>query len=268
VSDTASLEAHLASTATDDAFLGGALNVLQPEQGYRAGLDGVLLAAAVAAEAGEHVLDVGAGVGIVGLAVARRMPGVRVTLLERDAGLAALARANIARNALSERVQLIEADVMRPLGESPELAAAAASFDHVVANPPYHVEGHGTAAGDPAKAAANAMPGGGLERWVRFMAAMARPGGTATLVHRADALGEILAALDARFGAAVVLPLHPRDGEPASRVLVQAVKGSRAPLELCHGLVLHEADHGFRPVVDAILRGGAPLPMRRAAARP
>lgn len=99
------------------------------------------------------------------------------------------------------------------------------------------------------------------------MAAMARPGGSATLVHRADALGEILAALEGRFGAAVVLPLHPRDGEPASRVLVQALKGSRAPLELRHGLVLHNADHGFRPEVDAILRGGAPLPIRRAPPR-
>jgi tRNA1(Val) A37 N6-methylase TrmN6 len=267
VSDAASLEAQLASTATDDAFLGGALNVLQPRQGYRAGLDGVLLAATVAAGEGERVLDVGAGVGVVGLAVARRLSDLRATLVERDPGLAALARANIARNGLGGRVQLIEADIMRPLGESLELAAEAGRFDHVVANPPYHVEGHGTAAGDPAKAAANAMPGGALERWVRFMAAMARPGGIATLVHRADALGEILAALDGRFGGAVILPLHPREGEPASRVLVQAVKGSRAPLELCHGLVLHNADHSFRPEVDAILRGGAPLLVRRAPLR-
>jgi FkbM family methyltransferase len=268
VSDGASLEARLAATATDDAFLGGALRVLQPKQGYRAGLDGVLLAAAVAADAGEHVLDVGAGVGVVGLAVARRLPQVRVSLVERDPGLAALARANIARNGLAGRVHVVEADIMRPLSEIAELAEAAGSFDHVAANPPYQVEGHGTAAGDRTKAAANAMPGGALDRWVRFVAAMARAGGTATLVHRADALGDILTALDGRFGAVVVLPLHPREGEPASRVVVQAIKGSRAPLELCHGLVLHDRDHGFRPQVDAVLRGGAALALRRGPARP
>ena len=268
MSDVRSSEAPLASTVTADAFLGGALDVLQPVKGYRAGLDGVLLAAAIAAREGERVLDVGAGVGVVGLAVARRLPQVRVTLVEREARLAALARENIVRNGLAERVHVIEADIGRPLRENAELAAAAESFDHVAANPPYHIEGQGTASEDPAKAGAHAMPAGALDRWVRFMAAMARPGGTATLVHRADALKEILTALDGRFGGAVVLPLHPREGEPASRVLVQAVKGSRASLELRPGLVLHNPDHGFRPEVEAILRGAAPLTVRSEPARP
>jgi tRNA1(Val) A37 N6-methylase TrmN6 len=264
VSDAASLEAS--ATVTADAFLGGALEVLQPAKGYRAGLDGVLLAAAVAACAGEQVLDIGAGVGVVGLAVARRLPHVRVALIEREPGLAALARENIVRNALADRVHLIEADILRPLRENPELATGAESFDHVVANPPYHIEGHGTASDDPAKAGANAMPGGALDRWVRFMAAMARPGGSATLIHRADALGGILIALEGRFGGALVLPIHPREGEPASRVLVQAIKGSRAPLAVLAGLVLHKSDHGFRPEVEAVLRGGAGLPLRNASA--
>jgi tRNA1(Val) A37 N6-methylase TrmN6 len=213
------------------------------------------------------VLDVGAGVGVVGLAVARRLPDVRATLVERDSGLAVLARENVARNGLSGRVQVIEADIVRPLSKSLELARAAESFDHVAANPPYHVEGRGTASEDPIKAGANAMPHGSLDRWVRFMAAMARPGGTATLIHRADALAEILTSLEGRFGGAIVLPFYPREGEPASRVLVQAVKGSRAPLELRAGLVLHNSQHGFRPEVEAILRGGAALVLGSEPAR-
>jgi tRNA1(Val) A37 N6-methylase TrmN6 len=112
------------------------------------------------------------------------------------------------------------------------------------------------------KAGANAMPAGALDRWVRFMAAMARPGGGMTLVHRADALPEVLAALAGRFGGAVVMPLHPRADEPALRVLVRAVKGSRAPLQLRPGLILHNADNSFRPSVAAILRDGAALPLR------
>lgn len=262
---TPTAQGQPAHAVTEDAFLGGALELLQPAAGYRAGLDGVLLAAALEAGPGAQILDVGSGVGVVGLAAARRLPHVRVLLIERDAGLAALARSNIERNDLAARVSLMEADVTRRLGDIPELAARAETFDHALANPPYQAEGHGTVAGDPAKAAANAMPAGTLDRWLRFMAAMVRPGGTVTLIHRADALGEILGALGGRFAGAIVLPIHPREGAPATRVLVRAVKGSRAPLELRPGLVLHGADHGFRPEIEAILRHGAALPLRAAA---
>ncbi|HEY7548485.1 MAG TPA: methyltransferase [Hyphomicrobiaceae bacterium] len=246
---------------SDDAFLGGRLRILQPGTGYRAGLDAVLLAATVEARRGAQVLDVGAGVGVVGLCVAHRLPDVRVTLVERDARLAALARRNVERNDLGARVRVVEADLLRPLGANPELAAGAESYDHVLANPPFHVEGRGTAAGDPVKAAANAMPAGTLDRWARFLAAMARPSGLVTLIHRADALAEVLAALEGRFGGTVVVPVHPQDRQPAARVLVRAVKGSRAPLELLPGLILHNADHSFRPGIAAVLRDGGALPI-------
>jgi tRNA1(Val) A37 N6-methylase TrmN6 len=246
---------------SDDAFLGGRLRLLQPGTGYRAGIDGVLLAATVEASPGEQILDAGSGVGAVGLCVAQRLPDVRITLVERDARLAGLARRNVERNGFADRARVIEADVLKPLGESPQLAAAAESFDHVLANPPFHVEGRGTAARDPVEAGANAMPAGALDRWLRFMAAMARPGGRITLIHRAEALPELLPALAGRFGGAVVLPLHPRDGQPALRVIVRAVKGSRAPLELRPGLVLHNPDGSFRPLIAAALRDGAGLPL-------
>jgi FkbM family methyltransferase len=250
---------------SDDAFLGGGLQILQPKAGYRAGIDAVLLAAAAPTVAAALVLDVGAGVGVVGLAVARRLADAHVVLVERDCALAELARANIARNGLGDRVRAIEADVSRPLGELRELAPQAERFDLVLANPPYHALGRGTAARESMKAAAHAMPAGDLDRWARFLAAMARPGGSVTVIHRADALGDILAALTGRFGGVVVFPLYPREGEPASRVLIQATKGSRAPLELRRGLVLHDADNRFRPEVDAILRRGAALSLTGAA---
>jgi tRNA1(Val) A37 N6-methylase TrmN6 len=261
------LPAELAHSATEDAFLGGALSILQPKGGYRAGLDAVLLAAAVPQDA-RAVLDVGAGVGVVGLAVARRLADVRVTMIEREPELAALARANIARNELAQRVSLIEADILNLSREHSEIAAAAESFDNVLANPPYHIEGRGTVATDPAKAGSHSMAPGDLDRWVRFMARMARAGGAATLIHRADALADILTAFAGRFGGAIVLPIHPREDEPASRVLVQARKGSRAPLQLSTGLVLHNADHSFRRDVDAILRHGATLDLAKSPAGP
>ncbi len=250
--------AATSADVTEDAFLGGRLAVRQPRSGYRAGLDAVLLAAALRAAPGDKVIDAGAGVGVVGLAAARRIAGIEVLLVEQDDGLADLARGNIARNGLEQRVRVVVGDVAQPLSAHPELQAAAGRFDHALANPPFHVEGRGTASRNPVKAAAHAMPDGTLQRWVRFMAAMVRPGGTATLIHRADALGEILGALDGRFGAVVIAPIHGHAGKPATRVLVRATKGSRAPLQLRPGLVLH-GDEGFRPEIEAVLRGGAAL---------
>jgi len=246
---------------TDDAFLGGELRILQPDEGYRAGIDALLLAAAAPLRPGrrERVLDVGAGVGVVGLAVARRAPLCDVTLVEREPFLIELARRNIARNDLDGRVRVIAADVARRLDELDELRSDAEGFDHVLANPPYHAEGAGTVSVAALKATANVMPGGALVRWARFMAAMARPGGSATLIHRADALGEVLTALAGRFGGLLVFPLYPREGKSATRVLVQGTKGSNAPIELRPGLILHERGNRFRPPVEAVLRHGASL---------
>ena len=246
---------------TDDAFLGGALQILQPQNGYRAGLDAVLLAAAAPVISGTsaRILDIGAGVGVVGLAAARRVADAHVTLIERDPQLAALAQANIARNRLADRVRLVQADVSQPLSAHAELGALTETFDCVLANPPYHVHGRGTAARDASKANANAMSEGDLDRWARFMVGMARPGGHAVVIHKAEALPELLAALAGRFGDLVLLPIHPRSGSPASRVFVRGLKGSRAPLQIRQALVLHDAAGAFMSAVEAILRRGAAL---------
>jgi tRNA1(Val) A37 N6-methylase TrmN6 len=253
-----SAEVDIATTC--DEFLGGALRLWQPKSGYRAGLDAVLLAAACPAAAGECVIDCGAGVGTVGLALARRVNGAQVTLVERDETLAALATRNVLDNGLAANVAVICADLTAPLARTPALAQLTGTFDHVLANPPYYAQAAGTRAPDPLKDGSHAMPEGRLDDWVRFAAAMARDGGTLTIVHRPDALPEVLAALERRFGGAHVLPLHPRAGAPANRVLIQARKGSRAGMTLLPGRVLHTEDsHAFTAEFDAVLRGGAAM---------
>jgi FkbM family methyltransferase len=247
--------------STEDAFLGGALAVAQPRRGYRAGLDAVLLAAAapVVPGRGQTVLDVGAGVGVVGLAVARRIRDARLTMIERDPALAALARANVQRNGLSDRVRVLEADVSRRLGDLGELSARADSFDHVLANPPYHVEGSITPASTAIRAASNAMGAEDLTRWVQFLAAMAKPAASATLIHKPEALPRLLAALDGRFGGLKVLPVHSHAALPAIRVIVQGLKGSRGPLRIMPSLTLHSEGGGFTAEAERVLRAGAAL---------
>jgi tRNA1(Val) A37 N6-methylase TrmN6 len=244
---------------TVDAFLGGAVMLRQPKRGYRAGIDPVLLAAACNALPGVQILDCGAGVGTVGLCVARRMANVTVTLLEREPVYAALARDNIAANGLADRATVIEADLTAPLSQSSALTALIGTFDHALANPPYMTDTDGTRAPDPLKDAANAMPADGLDAWARAMAALVRPGGTATIIHRADALPSLFAALDRRFGGLVVRPIHPNADAPANRVLVRATKGSRAPLTLASPLVVHDATGAYAQNIVDVLRHGAAI---------
>ncbi len=253
----------LGSDISDDAVLGGALAVLQPRNGYRAGLDAVMLAAAVAVDQSRplRVLDVGAGVGTAGLCLARRAPLAEVVLLEKEPLLTALAAENVARNDLADRVRVVTGVVGAAAAELRAMGLVEESFGHVIANPPYHDSDAGTLPPDALKAGAHAMPEAELDAWARFMARMTAPGGEATIIHKADALARLLAVLDARFGALKVLPLHPREGAPAHRVLVQGIKGSRGPLQILPGFVLHEAGDAFTPAAQGILRHGAPLPM-------
>lgn len=237
---------------TEDAFLGGALRVLQPLRGFRSGLEAVLLAAAVPARAGEAVLEAGAGAGVASLCLARRVAGLMVTGLELDPETAALANRNAQRNGLAVTIETGSV-------AAPPKAVTARSFDHVFANPPFMEDGEALGASDEARRAARLGPAGTLAAFIAFCLRRAGPKGTVTVIHRADRLGQILGVMEGRLGAVTVFPLWPKAGVPAKRVIVQGRKSCRAPLTLRAGLVLHEADGGFTRGAEAILRHGAPL---------
>lgn len=241
---------------TDDTLLGGRVRYRQPAGGYRAAIDPVLLAAAVPAQSGDSVLDVGAGAGAALLCVARRVAGCRLTGLERAPELAVLAAHNIAANEFGSRAAMLTGDLLAPPG-----ALVPGSFDHVMANPPYDRPGAGTVPPDAAKAAAQREGAAGLADWLKFCLEMVRPKGTVTLIHRAERLPELLSGLAAGAGGIVVLPLWPKEGVPAKRVIVQARRAARSPARLEPGLVLHREDGGYTAAAEAVLRDGKALPL-------
>lgn len=259
----------LQEMVSDDLFLGDALRICQPRAGYRAGTDAVLLAATLdPPTVGEGaVLDVGSGVGTVGLCVAARCPAANVVLIEREPRLAALARNNIDRNGLSMRASVVEADIARATGALEAAGIQSETFPFVLANPPFHDEGRSTAAENPLRAASHQMPPDALEIWARFMSRMAAPGGRAAMIHKAEALPRILQAFEGRFGGISVLPVHAYAGGSAIRVIVTGIKGSRAPMSIRPGLVLHGPDQAFLPAIDAVFRRGAALSSAWAADR-
>jgi tRNA1(Val) A37 N6-methylase TrmN6 len=239
-----------------DAFLDGRLHLHQPATGHRAGTDAVLLAAAVPADATGLAIDAGAGVGAAGLAAAMAAPSLRTALLEREPDLAALARANIAANQLHDRAFVAEADLLSP--DSCRAAGLAPqSADLVLTNPPFLSADQVRPSPNSSKASAHVIGDGGLAAWVRACVALLRPGGTFLMIHRADALDEILRAASPQLGALILLPIHPAAGRPATRILVRGLKGRRTPLSLAPALVLHEAHGAFTAQAEALHRGEA-----------
>jgi tRNA1(Val) A37 N6-methylase TrmN6 len=246
---------------TLDRLLGGRVSLSQPARGYRVAIDPVLLAAAVPAVAGERVLDAGAGTGAAALCLAVRVPGCKVVGIELQRALQQIAALNVGQNGLGERIEMLVGDLVQP---PPRFAWG--SFDHVMTNPPHLAARAASAPPLPERAIAHveAVP---LAAWLQGCVRMLRPGGMLTLIHRAERIGEILAALADALGALVVFPLWPGDAqESAGRVLVQGRKGSRAPLALMRGLILHQEDGRFSAAAEAVLRHGHALVLREERA--
>jgi tRNA1(Val) A37 N6-methylase TrmN6 len=242
---------------TEDAVLGGRLILRQPRKGHRVGHDAILLAAACSARPGERLVELGAGVGAAGLAVGGRVDGLALTLIEIDPALAKLARQNAERNALAARTRVVCLDVTA----SPQAYAAAGisagAADHVLMNPPFNAAQNPSP--DRGRRLAHAGTPDTPRLWVETAARLLRPAGILMLIWRADALAAVLAALADDFGGIGILPIYPKPGSPAIRVLVRALKGSRAPLALLSGLVLAEADGQPTREAEAVLREGAVL---------
>lgn len=248
----------MSDAVTVDRLLDGRLLIFQPKEGHRAGTDSALLAACVPESARGDVLDLGAGAGSVGLSVAMRAKGCRVALVEIDADVAALAARGVEANGLGDRVSVVRADILVP-SQRRDAALRPEAADIVVTNPPYHLAGTVRASPSSYRRGAHALAPGEDDAWIRASAALLRPRGVLALVHRADALGRLLASLESRFGDVRVKAVHPREGEAATRILVRAVKASRSPLVLTAPLVLHGANGAFTTEADALHKGRATI---------
>jgi tRNA1(Val) A37 N6-methylase TrmN6 len=244
---------------SEDAVLGGQLILRQPLSGHRFGHEAILLAAATCADAGEHAVELGAGVGAAGLALARRVAGVTVTLVEIDAALVALARDNAGRNGLGDRVRAVCLDVSASAAAFAVAGLAAEAADCVLMNPPFNAAQNPSP--DRGRRTAHTATPTTLRQWVCAASRLLSVGGVLTLIWRADGLAEVLEALEGGYGALALLPIFGKPGAGAIRILARAVKGSRAPLTLLPGLLLADAQGKPSAEAEAILRGGAALPL-------
>jgi tRNA1(Val) A37 N6-methylase TrmN6 len=239
---------------SDDMLLGGRVKLRQPLDGYRVAIDPVILAASVPAREQDRVLDLGCGTGAASLCLAARVPNCRIVGLERDRDIARLAAQNITSNDFDARLSAIQGDLLAPPASLPP-----GSFTQVMANPPFLEAARASASPIAARAVAAVESEAMLADWIDVALTMLRDKGTLTMIHRADRLGDLLAVLSGRAGGIIVFPLWPGEGKPAKRILLQAKKGSAAPMILAQGLVLHRADGRNSEAAEAILRHGAAL---------
>lgn len=235
---------------TDDALLDGRVRLLQPRDGYRAAVDPVLLAASVPVQAGHRVLDLGCGSGAVFLCLLARAPQISVVAVERDPEMARLARENAERNGRAEQVVVVAADLT-----ALPVSWEAAAFDQVVSNPPFLPADRADPSPQPGRASAGVEATADLGAWIDRAHRCLKPKGRISVIHRADRLDDLLAALSGRFGGTVVFPLWPKVGREAKRVIVTARKGVRSPLRLSAGLVLHDEAGGYTKEAGAVLCG-------------
>jgi tRNA1(Val) A37 N6-methylase TrmN6 len=244
---------------TEDGFLAGQLLLRQPKSGHRAGHDAVLLAASTPARPGDRVVDFGAGVGAAGLAVAKRVAGIDLVLVEVDAGLASLARGNAAGNAVPAEVIVLDitsgADAFAAAGLSPD------SVDVVMMNPPFNDPLRHRASPDKRRETAHVAVAGTLESWIHAARRILKSGGDLALIWRADGLAEVLAALERGFGSLAILPVHGERAAPAIRVLVSAIKGGKAPTRILASLMLKDEPAMSNKQLRDIMAGRSVLPL-------
>jgi tRNA1(Val) A37 N6-methylase TrmN6 len=244
---------------TEDAFLGGRLRLRQRRSGHRAGHDAMLLAAATPARSGDRVVDFGAGVGAAGLAVARRVAGIELALVEIDQGLADLARGNAASNAIA--AEAIVLDVTSAAAAFAAAGLSPDSVDVVLMNPPFNDPARHRPSPDKTRELAHVATIATLEGWIHAGRRILKSGGVLSLIWRADGLVELLAALDRGFGSLAILPVHSDAATPAIRVLIRAIKGGKSPTRMHAALLLKDESGMPNKQVQEILAGKGVLPL-------
>ncbi|WP_396996541.1 MULTISPECIES: methyltransferase [Ochrobactrum] len=254
---------HDSMEETLDTFHRGAFHLVQPAmKGHRSGVDAMILASSVPDGFAGRLADLGSGAGAAGLAVAARCKNAQVTLIERSGFMLGFARKTLAHPlnaALTDRVDILEADVS--LAGKARAAAGLSndSFDFAIMNPPFN-EARDRSTPDPVKAEAHVMPEGMFDQWMRTASGIVKPGGGVSVIARPGSIAPILEALEGRFGGLKIIPIQPRPQNSAIRIIITGIRGSRAGLSLMPALVLHgDAGNDFTPRATAINNGQTSL---------
>lgn len=245
-----------------DKFYDGAFEVLQPtDRGNRSGMDALLLAAALPKNSSGILADFGSGAGVAGFAALTLNRDLELLAIEKNTEMVELSKKSLQLNSnakLFSRTKIIQHDVTLGGVDRAKAGLNPDSVNHIIMNPPYNTNRERPPV-DKMKAEAFMMGEGGIDAWFRTASAITRSGGMLAIIYRTENLGEILACSQGRFGGLEIMPIHSRADEAAKRIIVRGTKGSRAPMAIVPGFVVHNEDGSFTEKADAIFKGKAHL---------
>ena len=254
---------------TDDSFFSGQVRLRQPRNGYRVGTDAVMLAASINTGAAvkdqtrkqfgkqtgkkavvrKRLLDMGAGVGGISLAVCQRSAGVHITAVERDQVSYDLLCHNISVN---DRTKVIRPYLGDVLALPPVLRG---SFDHVFANPPFH-HSSDMPSRSRRRREAHYADDAALSDWVASAVWAVKPKGRVSFIVRADRTDQVMWGLsDAGAGEILLYPLWSYRGSPAIRMIITARVGVKGAMAMLPGLVLHHPSGALTPEARRVMKG-------------
>jgi len=235
----------------ETALLRGRVKLLQPKEGFRASIDSVFLAAAVNVKSGDKILDIGCGVGSVGLCIALRKEDIRLVGLDIQPELIEIANKNAKLNNLEDRVEFFCGNLKE------EKLIKNNDFNQVLMNPPYMKSGSHMASPNKIKATSHGeeCSGATLENWIKYAHHKLKQGGYLTIIHRIDRMDNIISSLTKRrwFGSLIIFPLWSHKGEDAKRFIIKARKERYAPLSLKQGIIIHKENGDYTDAAEEIL---------------
>ena len=226
--------------------------ILQSENGFRFGMDAVLLADYTQIRPEERVMDLGCGNGILPLLLAARNPEICMTGLELNRDSADLAKRNVAYNHLEEKVLIEQGDIREAVSRF-----GAASFDVLVTNPPYMIVSHGKISPNRQIAMARHEVCCTLRELAEAAAGLLRDHGRLYLVHRAFRLAEIMDILrEYRLEPKRLRLVHPFADKEANLVLIEALHGGNSRVKVEPPLIIYEKPGVYTEEVKRIYRSG------------
>ena len=230
----------------------GGLKLVQSEEGFRFGIDAVLLAdfASGFCAGAEHVVDLGTGNGVIPLIMSHRMRGCCFTGIDLQAKAIELARRSCSLNGLEDRIRFLECDVADLAGQMPQLRGSA---DAVVSNPPYVAKGAGIINTEDSKFLSRQESTAGIAEFAAAAAFLLKERGHFILVHRPSRLVDIFCSCrkyalepkDIQF-------VSPRRDTKPNIVLVHCTKGGGRELDYREHLFVYSEDGNYSPEIMEI----------------
>tara|TARA_B100002052_G_scaffold294783_1_gene320138 strand:- start:2999 stop:3730 length:732 start_codon:yes stop_codon:yes gene_type:complete len=231
---------------TKNKILNGELSLYQPKDGFRFGMDSILLYASISNYV--NCIEFGSGVGVVLLSLAKRFPKSRLVGIEKDNKLISLAEKNAKLNNLGHlNIDYYCLDIKT----RKFLLELNNSFDRVVMNPPYF--NSSSVLFSKNKYKKNSRYEENIKTWFEAAYNKLKPKGYLNFIFRSDYLNIAMECLSEKWGEIKLFPLWPKKGKKSKLTIIQAKKDSKSNVNLLPGLILHNNDGSYTKTCNDIL---------------